>query len=339
MIRRTRSLLPLILSLWAVRAQAATILIVRTAGASATLNETVARLQGELLSLGLAVATVDRAAAGGPGWVEEVAGQRDADAAVEVIGGAAPVAVDIWVFAGQPRRAAVSRVALEPNAENPTQRLAIRAVEALRSSLVEIDLAARRHPAVREPPVAPVAAPARDAGPVDIQVGGALLASLDGVGPALMPLVQVGWTVPPAAGSRSWLVLQAAAAGLGSRTNLASSAGSARIAQQFAVVGACSCVRATRALQPFVALAAGVLRTAIDGQAAAPFAAHAVAQWSFLLEASLGARLRVAGRYHLTLAAHVHVAEPYIAVHLADAVVATSGRPDLLFTLTVGAWL
>jgi hypothetical protein len=53
----------------------------------------------------------------------------------------------------------------------------------------------------------------------------------------------------------------------------------------------------------------------------------------------LGAGLRLPGRYYLTLAAHVHMAEPYVTIYFVDRVVATSGRPNLALTLTVGAWL
>jgi len=82
-----------------------------------------------------------------------------------------------------------------------------------------------------------------------------------------------------------------------------------------------------------------VLRTAIDGEAVAPGSGHSVERWSFLLDGSLGARLRLPGRYHLTLAAHVQVAEPYVAIHFVDTLVATSGHPTLGLSLTVGAWL
>jgi hypothetical protein len=41
----------------------------------------------------------------------------------------------------------------------------------------------------------------------------------------------------------------------------------------------------------------------------------------------------------VTLAAHVQVAEPYIAIHVVDTLVATSGRPNVLLSLTLGAWL
>jgi hypothetical protein len=339
----------LISSLWAVRAEAAKVVIVRPVGTTPELNETLSRLQGEVLSLGLELAIVERPVTPSASatdsqdwqaWMAGLASERAADAILDVSGDAARAAVDIWVFEGQPRRFEVSRVVMEPDVENPTARLAIRAVEVLRSSLVAIDLAAkgqRPEPAAREPP----AAVARDlpraaeepTGHVDLQAGAALLASLDGVGPAVMPVVRIGWS------ARSWLVLQGAVAGLGSRPTVTAAAGSARVAQQHALVGGCICGDSARALQPTVGLSAGVLRTAIDGQADVPANAHFVERWSFLLEASVGARLRLPGRYHLTLAAHLQMAAPYVAIHFVDTLVATSGRPNLGLSLTVGAWL
>ena len=88
-----------------------------------------------------------------------------------------------------------------------------------------------------------------------------------------------------------------------------------------------------------MALAVGVLRTAVDGEAVGPAQAHVVDGWSFLVDGSAGARVLLPGRTFFTLAAHVQFAQPYVAVHIADTVVATSGHPNLLFTLTVGAWL
>jgi hypothetical protein len=81
------------------------------------------------------------------------------------------------------------------------------------------------------------------------------------------------------------------------------------------------------------------LHTAIDGAADAPAAAHVVDRWSFLVDGSVGARVQLPGRTFFTLALHAQVAAPYVAVHIADTVVATTGRPNLLLALTVGAWL
>ena len=168
-----------------------------------------------------------------------------------------------------------------------------------------------------------------------------MLTGVDGVGPALLPTVRVGWATP------SGLVLHAAVAGFGSRPTLTAPAGSARVAQQFGLLGISTGAPAMQGIrtdvqlrvQPYLALAAGVLRTAVDGDADAPAQAHAVDRWSLLVDGSVGARVRLAGRTFFTLAAHVQVAEPYVAIHVADTLVATTGRPNLLLTLTAGAWL
>src|SRR5206468_11734768 len=101
----------------------------------------------------------------------------------------------------------------------------------------------------------------------------------------------------------------------------------------------CICASAAQPIGLTLALSAGALRTAIDGEADPPSNGHFIERWSFVVDGSVGARLRLAGRYHLTLATHVQVAEPYVAIHFMDSRVATTGRPNLLVSLTVGAWL
>jgi len=337
----------LLVSVASARAEAAKVVILRPAAPSPELKETLSRLQGEVLSLGLEVSTVERpatpytTATESRARMERTAAERQSDAVIDVIGDATPAAVDILVLEGGARRSEIARVALEPDADNAPERLAIRAVDALRARLVELDLLAQGGQAgttpARAPPAAVVTAPVRAApdrpGRIDLEAGAAMLTSVDGVGPALMPVVRFGWA------TRTALVLHGELAGFGSRPSVAAATGAARVAQQYAVLGACYCGGAARTVQPALALSAGVMRTAIDGEADAPSAAHAVDRWSLLLDGSVGARVNLPGRTHLTLAAHVQVAEPYIAIHIVDTVVATSGRPNFLLSLTVGAWL
>jgi hypothetical protein len=66
---------------------------------------------------------------------------------------------------------------------------------------------------------------------------------------------------------------------------------------------------------------------------------HSIAQWSFVLEASAGARFRLSTRAHLTAAVHVQLAEPYVDIRVVNAGPATSGRPNVLLTFAVGEWL
>jgi hypothetical protein len=129
-------------------------------------------------------------------------------------------------------------------------------------------------------------------------------------------------------------------AGLGTRPSVATQTGSARVGQEWGVVGLAYRFRAEERLRPFVALSAGVLHTSVDGRSDSSVnQGRSAAQWSFLVDAGLGVSLRLRDRFYLAWAAHAQMAEPYLAVRFVDAVVATSGRPNLLATLTVGAWL
>lgn len=331
---------------WAWPVHAATVAIVWPPNPSPDVTEALTRLRGELLSVGLEIAMADRPASRGLAgadsltWLEQVATERGARAVVDIVGDDALVAVDVWVVKTSPRRFEVTRVAVESSTLNPSERLALRAVEALRAGLLEVDWAARGRrnqpiatPPATTPPTGEVDQAARHGRRLGFEVGAAGLMSLDGVGPAVLPMVRVGWE------ARSWLVLQAAVAAGGSRPTVATKGGTALVAQHYGVFGGCYRLRSDQRLWPFFALAAGALHTSVEGHAGVDTEGHSVGQWSFLLEGSLGAGLRLYRRYYLTLAAHLHLAAPYVAIHVVDAVGATSGRPNLLLTLTVGAWL
>ena len=138
---------------------------------------------------------------------------------------------------------------------------------------------------------------------------------------------------------RTWLGVSAELAGLGSRPAVATTAGSARVAQEYGIFGGSYRFGSGQGLGSFVALSAGALHTSVQGEAGAPRQGHTVTQWSLLWDASAGASMHLQGRYYASLAVHVQLTEPYVAIHILDAIVATSGRPNLVLTLTVGAWL
>jgi hypothetical protein len=296
------------------------------------------------LSVGLGVTMTDRPAARGlagadsRAWLEQVATERGASAVIDIVGDDALTAIDVWVVKAPPGRFEVTRVDLEPNTRNPPERIAIRAIDALRASLLEADWATRgRHDEVAAKPDPPAKDGAKelvsDHGRFGLEVGAAALMSPDGVGPAVLPLLRVDWA------ARSWLVAQAALAGLGSKPTVATRIGSVRVAQQYGVLGGCFRFRSNQRVWPFLALATGVLHTSVEGQPSVDADARTVNRWSFLMDGSLGAGWRLTHRTYVTLAAHVQIAAPYVAIHILDAVAATSGRPNFLLTLTVGAWL
>ncbi len=331
----------LTLVLWAGPAAAATVAILQPRGSSAQLREAAFRIQGELVAVGLAVALVERP----PGadtqsdearaWLEETAQAQGLDAFIDVVGEDALLAVDVWLWERATQRLTVSRVSLDPGARNAAATAAIRAIEVLRSSFLVFD--SGTPPPRRDAPV--TAAPASSTTPargaarrIGISAGAATLTSVDGVGPAVLPLARFEWLLGPG------VALQATAAGFGTRPEVGSDAGSAEVSQQLALLGVCAC-SADSGLRPTLALAGGLLRTALEGRATEPNLAHRVERWSSLFEASAGARLNWAERYQLTLSAHAQLAVPYVRVRIVDSVVATTGRPNLLLSLAFGGWL
>jgi hypothetical protein len=336
-----------ILVAWAGTAFAATVVIVRPPSPSPRVTETITFLHGELSSVGLEDAMSERPAAEGAegidprAWMERLAAERGAIAVIDIVGDDTVTAVDVWVLKS-PGRFEVTRVAVDPDNANSSVRLAIRALEALRASLVEVEFAARYRPS-QPTPSPPTVTPPRGSGTPDkamshrehigLEVGATALMSLDGVGPAVLPVIRADWA------ARSWLVVQAAIAGLGTRAKVTTSEGSARVGQEFAVLGGCYRLWPDARWWPYFSLATGVLHTSLEGESVRGKRGNGDGQWSLLGDAGFGAGMRLYRSYYLTLSGHVQVAHPYIAVHFGDPVVATTGRPNLHFDLTVGAWL
>ena len=330
-------------------ARPASVIIVRPANPPPVMVETLVRLKGELTSAGFETEIVDGAAAGSAGagdsraGLEQLASRRGADAVVAIVGDLSPDSVEVWVVDKVTGKSVVRRVPFEPAATRASTTLAIRAIELLRSSFLEIDLAAqgrddRPSGAGAAPPPAVVhfveaERLARHPERFGVEVGGAAIMSVDGVGPALLPLVRLDWS------PRAWFVAQAALAGLGTRPTVASEAGSAQVAQAYGLLGGSVRFRTGERVRPFAALSAGALHTTVEGRADAPNQGRVVDQWSFLVDVGLGAQLRLPDRFYLSLAAHAQLAEPYVAVRFVGAVIATAARPNLLVTLTIGAWL
>jgi hypothetical protein len=81
------------------------------------------------------------------------------------------------------------------------------------------------------------------------------------------------------------------------------------------------------------------LHTSLAGQSDVGTQGHDLGEWSVLVDGGAGVGLRLSRHFFASFAAHLQMAQPYVAVHILDAVAASSGRPNLLFTLTLGAWL
>jgi hypothetical protein len=324
-----------------VSPRATTVLIIRPPNGPPAIVEMLVRLKGELSSAGFGSEIVE-------GPAEPLAARRGVAAVVAIIGDTVPDSVEISVMDDGTGKALVRRVRLDPAAPRSAHTLAIRAIELLRSSLLEIELARAAADGENAPgaPLATSVPPTiRTGGPDEaqrrwphpgrfaVELGGAALVSPNGVGPTLLPLVRFGWPLRP------WLFGQAALAGLGTRTKVDGRAGSAHVSQAYALLGGSMRWRGGSRWQPFASVSAGALHTAVEGQADAPNQGRVASQWSFLVEISAGTVARLSDRWYLSLAANAQLAEPYVAVRFVGEEIATAGRPNLGLTLTVGAWL
>jgi hypothetical protein len=324
---------------WARPASAATVTILAPPSPSADGSEALNLLRGELLSIGLTVAIEQPAEheQSGPDsrrWLEDLAA-GGASAVIDPVDVEAGLAVDVWVVRRDPLRFEVTRVAVGADTPKASEVLALQAVEALRAGLILEDRANRKPPTVVTPPPVVVANPVTPQ-PRErwgFEAGVAVLASLDGVGPAFLPMLRARWAATP-----SWLAA-ASLMGAGTRPRVAMPGGSVRVAQQVGTLGACYRLSADRRLWPFVALAAGAVHTGVQGQADADTQGRNVDQWSFVVDASVGTGLRITDRTYATLAAHGQGASPYVVIHSADTTTASTGRPSLAMTLTLGMWL
>jgi hypothetical protein len=327
---------------WCGQGHATTVAILHPSSGSPEIKEALFRLQGELLAVGLEVARSPDPNAGSAdvddrnAWLERIVSERRVEAVIAVVGDTKPVAVDVWIVERATQSLRLSRVVLEPNVRDAAATLAIRAIEVLRSNFLIADLADKspRDVGVAGQPREALARPASEHDEhIGVEAGAVLLTSLDGVGPALLALVRFDLTL------HSGFVAQATLAGLGTRPTVETEAGGVEIAQHYGVLGLCYCATSESRIRPVFSLAAGVVRTSLDGSAEAPNRGHQIDRWAFLLDGSVGARLDLSRPYYLGLAAHVQLTEPYFGVHVVDERVATMGRPSLLLSLTVGARL
>jgi hypothetical protein len=321
-------------------AQATSVTLVRPTGTSEEVTETLSRLRGELHSLGLEPLMVNPPPSDPneevpPRWLQDLKTHGGSGAVIDIVAGDVVAAVDVWILKGPDGTWQLVRIGPDPKASNQPESLALRAVEALRAGLLIIDAKPKAPDQAVAVPTVAIKAPASDrfAQRLGLEIGAVALMSLDGVGPAVLPLVRFDWLPRP------WLVLQATWAGPGSMPTVALGPDQARVSQQFGLLGACYRPRAHGRVWPLLGLAAGVLRSSIEGRPGPRAEGATSTPWSLLFDASLGAGLRLSPRFHLSLAAHVQLAKPYLAIHLADRVAATTGRPNLLFILTLGAWL
>jgi hypothetical protein len=257
--------------------------------------------------------------------------------ALAVLGDLEAGTAELWVVDRIAGRAVVRRQEVRTSEDRPiSEVLAIRAQELLRARLVEVLTEDEERPSA---PVETAPQVSRSAQPADAsarpwrfgaEIGLSSLGGWGGIGPALAPAARVRLAM----GRRLWARLTAV--GLGTRPEVASRIGSARVGQDLLLLECTASLLPGRRLRPMLSLGVGAERFAVDGAAKLPsYQGESNVRWFFAGDAGLGLSLRLGAHWELQLEAHALVALPRPEVRFFDQDTAKAGQPTLLAILTL----
>jgi hypothetical protein len=332
-------------------AAATRVALVRPSPASPAVSEALTRIEGELAADGFDVVLVDSAAEAPKDAARDTSPDDDgAQASISFVVDTAARTAELRVVDRLTNKAVVRRTPIdETDASRAAQVLAVRAVELLRASLLELMIEA-------EPPASQVAGAAPSTPPEadrrqakawaakalpdrtepppsrwSLEAGAAVLASAGGVGPAVVSVVRGRFAFVRV------LALRATLAGLGTepRVDAPTGTGSASVAQELGLLEIVARPWPRGWLRPTFSAGAGALYTSVDGQASAPYVSRHSSEWSAAADAGAGAELALGDRLALALEVHVLIAQPYPVVRFLDDEAARAGDPSILGTLTL----
>jgi len=187
-------------------------------------------------------------------------------------------------------------------------------------------------PSIARAAALPPRAPTRLA----LEAGGMVLASLDGMSPAVLPVLRTTLVPVPRWPLRARLTV----AGLGTRARVNGAQGDAEVSHQLALAEALWTFRPGRRWQPFVSVGAGGLFVSAQGLAVQGGASGRTAStWAFVADAGAGLHLALGQRLYLSAEVHAEGDGPYPAVRYQGVALATEGRPTLLGSLSLMGWL
>jgi hypothetical protein len=309
--------------------------VVRSSSSDRILREADTRLHAELLDAGFEVVEVDRPPGDPRSEVEDAAPETSSFATIAMNRAANGAFADVWISDHVTGKTVVRRleVGAGPNA---TTVLAIRALELLRASLLEI--AAEAPPS--EPPisapndvvkwVAP-ALPTAPASPIfqgsALGVGALALHGLRAIGLAIGPSVTFSHGVGP-------LFLRVTLAGPLAGPELSAASGSASIRQELAAL-ALGWASDPKPLGGFAWIAAGGFDLHTSGSAVAPYRGMSGDVASFLWAAGIGGLARIGPRIALSAELMAAFLDPQPVVVIAGNDAGSAGAPSIGASLGV----
>ena len=325
----------------AAKAPAPRVVLVRPPAAPPSVAEALVRLRGELLAAGFEAEVVELPLdANVRESLERLTpparNGASATALVAVVASADPGSAELWVIDRVTGKTVVRRVnAGTADASRAAEVLAVRAVELLRASFLELAVPPANGAGPRVP-----AAPAVERWATAaleerdwtwaIEAGGGTALSVGGPWNAFMPVARLD----RALGRR--FCVRVAFAGLGTSASVPATSGSAEVTETVMLAEALVRFRRGRRLEPLISAGAGALRTTAEGQESTPLTGTGGSRWSAAGDLGLGLRVPLLGhRFEMGVEAHALFAQPYPAVTYMGQQFALVGRPTVLVTLTL----
>jgi len=307
------------------------------------------RLREELTAGGFDVTVSEFGAGGEALWMVDPPGPDDGSiATLALIGNLDEGPAELWVVDGVPWGRAVVRRLLVPAAAttHDDEVLAIRALEFLRASALELARGAPGSPAPSTSanpsapapavtvaaqdaaPVAPAGA-AAERGPVSFEFGLSVLETSRALGPAFLPVARL---------RAEWLSLletRVTVAGFGTQPRVTGPEGTAQVGQVLGLFELRAAFRHGRAVRPSIGVGAGVLRVSVDGQGNPPYEGLRAERWAGLFDVGAGLTTRLGRRFAAALELHGQLATPYPTLRFSGEEVARIARPAVFSSLTL----
>ena len=315
------------------------VILVRPPAAPPSVAEALVRLRGELIAAGFDAEVIELAlGADVRASLERVApaSTGSATALVAVIASPEPGSAELWVIDRVTGKTVVRRVnAGSADAPRMAEVLAVRAVELLRASFLELAIANRpapEQPATTEPVVERWAIQTLEE-PDWTWAVEAGAGTADAIGGVWNPILSVA-RLERAFGWRfcGRLTFE----GLGTDARVTTPSGYADVSQTAALAEGIVRFRRGRRLEPLLSVGAGAFRLTADGHETAPYQGVSGARWAAAGDVGVGVRLPVRRRrFEIGVEVHALLAQPYPTVRFFDAQVTQAGRPSLIGSLTL----
>lgn len=318
-------------------AAASTVVLVHPESPTATTAEAIVRVHGELVSAGFNVEVAALSPSDMLVALEQVAKTPGVDAVVAILGDTSPDSIALWVVDRVTGKTTIRRLPNPGASDRAAESLAIRALELLRASLLEITMTTDDRSQFPPPPaVTRLMKETLDPRAVarwSIEAGGNLLTSPGGSLANVEPLLRVSRRFG------SYWLARLSVSGLGTRGKTDSAFGTALVDQEFAVVETGVRLRPNARIQPVFVVGAGTLRVQAEGRATWPYQGQTAQRWSFLASAGAGFSFWIAHRFGCAAELQAQLAQPYPSIRYFGVEISHVGRPNLLLAFSLLAWL